>query len=161
MARKTNSKQKTTKHANPATRRGVDFNAYGYLRTAAVSPELVLGNPMANAKRIATHLRALARQKVALALFPELSLTGYTCDDLFFSNSLHQHVIASLTHIARATDKIVCVVGAPWRSEDDRLLNVAAVLGGGRVYWAWYQKRRTRTMASSTSGAGSWPLMNS
>jgi predicted amidohydrolase len=60
------------------------------VRVAAVAPELALADPAANAERIAAHLRTLAADNVSLALFPELCLTGYSCEDLFFNDDLHR-----------------------------------------------------------------------
>ncbi|MFU8817316.1 MAG: NAD(+) synthase [Pseudomonadales bacterium] len=105
----------------------------GFVRVAAVAPELILAEPLANAERIADHLRALARDDVSLALFPELSLTGYTCEDLFFSADLHRHTRQALMTLAAAAKGMVCVVGAPWASADGRLLNCAVVLAEGTV----------------------------
>jgi NAD+ synthase (glutamine-hydrolysing) len=112
-----------------------NFALHGFIRTAAVAPALVLADPAANAARIIEHLEFLAARQVGLVLFPELALTGYSCEDLFFSSTLHQAGRAALEALAAASARhpIVCVVGAPWRSQDGRLLNAAVVLAGGRV----------------------------
>ncbi|HEX7037684.1 MAG TPA: NAD(+) synthase [Pseudomonadales bacterium] len=111
----------------------VDFTEHGYVRAAAVAPVLSLADPETNAERIAEHLRALAADGVSIALFPELCLTGYTCEDLFFDGALARRVRAALLSLAPATEQIVCVVGVPWVTADARLLNCAAVLAGGTV----------------------------
>ncbi|MEQ8857138.1 MAG: NAD(+) synthase [Pseudomonadales bacterium] len=105
----------------------------GFLRIAAVAPVLALADPADNAGRIAAHLRTLAADHVSLALFPELALTGYSCDDLFFTTDLQRHVRSALVNLAAATRELVCVVGVPWVTQDGRLLNCAAVLAGGTV----------------------------
>jgi NAD+ synthase (glutamine-hydrolysing) len=110
-----------------------NFTDLGFVRVAAVSPELVLGDPLANAERMAAHVRALALDHVSLVLFPELALTGYTCEDLFFSADLHRHTRAGLRTLAAAAQGVVCVVGAPWFTADGRLLNCAVVLAEGAV----------------------------
>ncbi|MEZ5560665.1 MAG: nitrilase-related carbon-nitrogen hydrolase [Pseudomonadales bacterium] len=114
---------------NPAQ----NFVELGYVRVAAVAPVLNLADPMANAEQMAGRLRALERDNVSLVLFPELSLTGYTCEDLFFTDSLHQQVRQALAVVAAASRNLVSVVGVPWQLRDGRLLNCAAVLAGGRV----------------------------
>jgi NAD+ synthase (glutamine-hydrolysing) len=111
----------------------VDFSEFGYVRVAAVAPELALADPAVNAERIAAHLRTLAADNVSLALFPELCITGYSCEDLFFNDDLHRAVRAALVNLAAASRNLVCVVGAPWRSADGRLLNCAVVLADGVV----------------------------
>ena len=110
-----------------------NFAELGFIRAAAVAPALLLADPAGNAERIAEQLRALARDHVSLALFPELCLTGYSCEDLFFSTSLHRQVRAALVSLAAAARGIVAVVGAPWVSADGRPLNCAVVLAGGSV----------------------------
>jgi len=111
----------------------MDYSELGFIRLAAVAPELKLGNPLANAERIGAHLDTLKAEGAALALFPELSLTGYSCEDLFFSADLHRGCRAALADIARHTNGIVAVVGAPWLLQDGRLLNTAVVLAEGRI----------------------------
>ncbi len=110
-----------------------NYAELGFVRVAAVAPELILADPLANAERIAGHLRSLARDNVSLALFPELCLTGYSCEDLFFSADLHRRTRRALAVLAAATKGLVCIVGAPWQLGDGRLLNCAVVLGGGTV----------------------------
>ena len=109
------------------------LTAFGYLRAAAVAPEVALADPAANAERAAVELKRLARQQVSLVLFPELSLTGYTCEDLFFSQAMHTDLPAALGQVAAATRNLAAVVGLPWLTDDGRLLNCAAVLAGGRL----------------------------
>jgi NAD+ synthase (glutamine-hydrolysing) len=110
-----------------------NFADLGFVRVAAVAPELALADPVRNAERIAAHLRTLSRDHVGLVLFPELCLTGYSCEDLFFSSGLHHRVREALLQLAPATRGLACVVGAPWVSGDGRLLNCAVVLAGGAV----------------------------
>ncbi|MCB1682832.1 MAG: NAD(+) synthase [Pseudomonadales bacterium] len=120
---------------NPAQprHRATDFGELGFLRVASIAPALHLADPEANATRIVEQLNALQQQAVALALFPELSVTGYTCEDLFFSDDLHQRTLTALATIATACTDIAAVVGVPWRLRDGRLLNCAAVLSDGRL----------------------------
>jgi NAD+ synthase (glutamine-hydrolysing) len=111
----------------------IDYQQLGYLRVAAISPELRIGNPAANAAAHREALSAARQEQVAIALFPELSLTGYSAEDLFFANTLHAQVEEALAALLPATRGMVAIVGAPWRSGDGRLLNVAVVLANGTV----------------------------
>lgn len=111
----------------------IDFAQHGFVRVAAVAPVLALADPETNAERIGQHLRALAADGVSIALFPELCLTGYSCEDLFFDGGLARRIRTALLALVPATQDIVCVVGAPWVSGDGRLLNCAVVLAGGTV----------------------------
>jgi len=112
-----------------------DYSAFGFIRTAAVAPALVLADPAANAARLGELVEQLARDQVSLVLFPELALTGYSCEDLFFTGELQRQCHAALVRLAAVTARAatVCVVGAPWRTGDGRLLNAAVVLAGGRI----------------------------
>ncbi|MEJ2090466.1 MAG: NAD(+) synthase [Gammaproteobacteria bacterium] len=112
----------------------MDYADLGFIRVAAVAPEVVLGQPAANAAHIVGHIEALSSEGVALALFPELSLTGYSCEDLFFASDLHVEVATALLRVAEACRELTAVVGLPWRVPDGRLLNCAAVLHNGRVH---------------------------
>lgn len=109
------------------------FNTLGYLRVAASAPQVVIGDPMANADLMIAELRRLAREQVALVLFPELSLTGYTCEDLFFTQALHTDCAAALTKLVAATKNITAVIGLPWQTTSGKLLNCALVASNGRV----------------------------
>lgn len=111
----------------------VNYADYGFVRVAAVAPVLALADPATNAERLAAHLRTLARDHVSLVLFPELCLTGYSCEDLFFDEGLRRRTRDALTNLAGATREIACVVGLPWVSGDGRPLNCAALLAGGTV----------------------------
>ena len=113
-----------------------DYAAFGFVRTAAVAPALVLAEPAANAARLAESIVALAAEHVSLIVFPELALTGYSCEDLFFSSALQRQCRQALLEVAAATARArtVAVVGAPWPTGDGRLLNAAVVLAGGRIH---------------------------
>ncbi len=111
----------------------IDYAELGFVRVAAVAPVLALADPLTNAERIAAELRELARDNVSLALFPELCLTGYSCEDLFFNAELRAQTRRALATLAAGTRELTAVVGAPWRSQDGRPLNCAIVLAGGKV----------------------------
>ncbi len=106
---------------------------HGFIRVAAAAPVLALADPFRNAARIAEQLRAWREENVSVALFPELSITGYSCEDLFFSADLHQQTHEALLVVAAASKGLVSVVGAPWRLTDGRLLNCAVVLADGTI----------------------------
>ncbi len=100
----------------------------GILRVAAAVPHVFLGNVE---KNVAAHLEKIAEAKeknAALVVFPELSLTGATCGDLFRQKTLQEAVLQGLKTIAeRMPDGVTAVVGAPieWRG---RLFNCGVVV---------------------------------
>lgn len=124
----------------------------GFVRVAAVTPQVQVANPQANAVALLELFRAAAAQGAALAVAPELSLTGYTCADLFGMQSLEAQVEAALAELLVALPEgLVAVVGLPIRWED-RLYNCAAVLQRGQLlglvpkvhlptYREFYEKR--------------------
>ena len=61
-----------------------DFNQHGFLRVAAATPVVSIADPAANAEAILKQLQDLAGQQVAVAVFPELGLSSYSAEDLFF-----------------------------------------------------------------------------
>jgi NAD+ synthase (glutamine-hydrolysing) len=111
-----------------------EHSDFGYLRVAAVAPELRVGDPAFNAARVVESLTHLAADGCAVAVFPELGLTGYTCGDLFFQRTLLAAASEALAAVAEATRglSLVAIVGLPLEIES-RLFNCAAVLAGGEV----------------------------
>lgn len=108
---------------------------FGFARVAAVSPELVLGDVAKNVAILAREARSLAHRGCRLVVFPELSLTGYSCADLFHTEALRAAAVRGLAELAQATHDLptVLVVGLPLLVQD-RLYNVAAVLARGHVH---------------------------
>ena len=105
----------------------------GFVRTAACSPEVSIGDPEENAKRIAESSSRLFDQGISIAVFPELSMTGYTAEDLFYSDKLIDANISGLAYLAEESKLPCLVVGTPWRLRDGRLLNCAAVISENRI----------------------------
>src|SRR3954468_16482441 len=106
----------------------------GFLRVAAAAPALRVADPAFNASAIEAAMREAATRGAAIVLFPELSLTGYTCGDLFAQELLLEAAQNALLGLAAATKSlgVHAVVGLPC-SVHDRLYNCAAVLGNGQV----------------------------
>jgi NAD+ synthase (glutamine-hydrolysing) len=113
----------------------IDMTELGYLRVAACAPDVALAEPAENAMRIAAHYRQLAAEGASLVLTPELSITGYSCEDLFFSQPLLAAARDAIAVLVRATQAqhAVLVVGTPWLATDGRLFNCACVIARGRL----------------------------
>lgn len=105
------------------------------VKVAAVTPELLLANPPENVRKIVEEIRQCFEKGVSLAVFPELSIVGYTCGDLFYQDTLLDSCKDALLHAVEKTKKfnIVSVVGLPLIYEG-RLYNCAAVFGHGKIY---------------------------
>ena len=107
---------------------------YGYVRVAAVVPEIKVANVEFNVKEIISEIKKLAKEGVQVVVFPELSLTGYTCGDLFNQDFLVEKSIEGLDTIVKDTAKldIVSIVGMPVRI-DNKLYNASVVVSKGEV----------------------------
>lgn len=125
----------------------------GFARVAACTVPAALADPGTNAERILEQARLCHDDGVAVALFPELSLSGYAIDDLLMQDVLLDAVDAAVVTIAEASADLlpVIVVGAPLLHEN-RLYNCAVVIQGGSVvavapksflptYREFYEKR--------------------
>ena len=117
--------------------RGVDFHsAYdqGFARVAACTVTTSIADPRANAQSVLAEARACAEEGVAVAVFPELTLSGYAIDDLVLQEALLDEVEGAVADlVAGSADlDVMLVVGAPLR-KGLRVLNCAVVVHGGRV----------------------------
>jgi len=112
------------------------FNLYehGFVRVAVAIPELRVADPAFNAARSVELLRDAADRRVVLAVFPELGLSAYSCEDLFHQQALLDGVEDGLATVLAASRELplAAVVGLPLRVEGS-LYNCAAVVSGGRV----------------------------
>ncbi|QSR27015.1 NAD(+) synthase [Nocardioides aromaticivorans] len=108
--------------------------AHGFARVAAVTLPVAIADPATNAARTIEQARACHDEGVAVAVFPELGLTGYAVDDLFLQDTLLEAVRAAIRELADASAELrpVLVVGAPLRVRN-RIHNCAVVIHGGRV----------------------------
>ena len=105
----------------------------GLVRVGAAVPSLALGNVKENVKRHLAMMREAKEKHVSIVTFPELSLTGYTCGDLFFQRRLLDDVTdALLTLKDEMPEEIIAVVGAPLEIEG-ALYNCAVVLHKGEI----------------------------
>lgn len=130
-----------TQHANGTSPCGQDsaqsfFNLYhhDWIRVAVAIPQVRVADPPWNARESCRLLSAAAADGACLVLFPELGLTGYSCDDLFQQEALLQAARRALDCVAEATRTlpVVAVVGLPLRHEG-ALYNVCAVISAGKI----------------------------
>ncbi len=153
----------------PAGRNAADVDAFldvrrhGFARVAVCVPEVRVANPAFNAE---AHLRELAKVHEAgahYALFPELGLSGYTCGDLFFQETLLRETRAALARLvaASATWNVAVSVGMPL-VVDGLLFNCAVTFHRGRIlavapkafppnYREFYELRWFHPAAAATS----------
>ena len=106
----------------------------GFIKVAAASPSLKVGNPSFNKERIIDLMTEADRKGVKVLVFPELSITGYTAGDLFFQSALLESATEALLEIAEASAAldVLSFVGYPLRY-NGKLYNTAAAVKGGRI----------------------------
>ena len=109
----------------------------GFFRVASAVPEVMVGNPDANADNIIELARKATEMSASLIVFPELSVTGYTCADLFNQKLLIDGAERAVEKICEWSlgKEITLIVGAPIRVGNS-LFNCAVVICNGRIYGA-------------------------
>lgn len=102
----------------------------GFLKLALITPSVEVGNPVYNVNEI---LKAIDGLNAGIALCPELSITGYTCGDLFYQDSLIQTAKRELKRLLdESTFKGVLLVGLPLDIEGV-LYNTAVVIQNKQI----------------------------
>lgn len=136
---------------------------HGFVKVAAVTPALRVADVRFNAENISRAIGEAEKAGVQLLVFPELSLCGYTCGDLFGQKVLLDDCFAFLRTIAEETKdkKMLVFIGVPVRL-GGVLYNCAAALNGGRVlafipkthlpnYAEFYEKRNFQPYAGENT----------
>jgi NAD+ synthase (glutamine-hydrolysing) len=108
--------------------------SHGFARVAACTIVSSVANPSANATAIIDAASACHEKSVAVAVFPELCLSGYAIEDLLLQDALLDGTERALATIVEASVGFmtVLVIGAPLR-QSARIYNCAVVVHRGRV----------------------------
>jgi len=137
---------------------------HGFVRVAAAVPHLRPAEPEFNAQRTLALARQADEAGAALAVFPELGLSGYAIDDLLHQHALADGVLDALQTIVAESQTLapVLVVGAPLWAEAG-VFNSAVIVHRGRVlgavpksylpeYREYYEKRQFRAARDLLAG---------
>jgi NAD+ synthase (glutamine-hydrolysing) len=112
------------------------FNLYnhGFVRVAVGTPEVRVADPGFNGARTIELMEQAEREKAVLALFPELGLTSYSCEDLFHQQALLDGAREALRGVLQASEalNLIAVVGMPLQV-DHLLFNCAVVIHRGKI----------------------------
>jgi NAD+ synthase (glutamine-hydrolysing) len=112
------------------------YSAYrqGFVRVAACTHHTTIADPVANAESVLRVARACHDDSVALAVFPELTLSGYSIEDILLQDALLDAVEDALLDVVVASAELmpVLVIGAPLRYQH-RIYNTAVVIHRGRI----------------------------
>ncbi len=91
---------------------------FNYYKVAAASPEVWIGNPKKNVDSMLEIMEGLDKD-TQLVVFPELAVSGYTCQDLFYEDLLLEQVKKELVRLCdQMPDNLACVAGAPLVIQD-------------------------------------------
>lgn len=110
------------------------------MRVAACQINTVVGDLDGNAERILAALAEADRAEADLAVFPELTVTGYPPEDLLSRPAFVADNQAALGAVAAATTRCAAVVGFVDTDAEGRLLNAAAVCAGGQVHGRYHKR---------------------
>ncbi len=107
---------------------------HGFVKAAAVTPDLKVADCAYNVQQICEQAGRAAQMGAKIIVFPELCVTGYTCQDLFWQEQLLACAKRELRRILAASRELdaLLFVGIPWEA-DDKLYNTAAVICRGRL----------------------------
>ena len=107
---------------------------FGYVRVAAAVPHMRVADCQYNAAEIKKQITEAVQEGVEVVCFPELSITGYTCADLFFTQQLQKDALSALEEVCAFTRNlpIIVLIGAPLKV-DNNLYNCAFVMTDGDV----------------------------
>lgn len=126
---------------------------YGFVKVASAVPTAKVADCRHNAGQMAEMIADAANQNVEIIIFPELSITGYTCGDLFAQSVLLEEAEKSLEWLVAETQSlpVISIVGIP-HPHNDSLINAAVVFQSGKIlgvvpktflpnYKEFYEKR--------------------
>ncbi len=106
-----------------------------FIRVGSAVPAVSVGDPRKNAQDTCQKIREADAAGVDLLVFPELSMTGYTCEDLFFQESLLRACMQGLQTILDCSAQypaVTSVVGTPVVIEG-QMYNCGVVVSGGKL----------------------------
>jgi len=137
---------------------------HGFARVAACTGHAAIADPPVNAEAVLRQGRRCAEEGVAVAVFPELCLTGYSIEDLLLQDVVLDEAEAALATVAAGSAELlpVLVVGAPLRHRN-RIYNCAVVVHRGRIlgvapksfvpnYREFYEQRQLASGADERGG---------
>ena len=108
---------------------------HGFYRVAAAIPQVKVADCRFNIKQIKDLIKKAVDSTVEIVCFPELSVTAYTCADLFFQKTLTQEAEKALEWLIKETEKwpVAFIAGVPVE-HNSKLYNCAVVCREGKIY---------------------------
>lgn len=111
-----------------------DFNNFNFLRVATISPKIHLGNITKNVDEISSYFHRFKTDNIDIAVFPELTLTGYTIGDLIFQRIVLENAKKGLIDLISRTIELdtIIIVGLPFEHKN-KIYNAAATIYKGEL----------------------------
>lgn len=112
----------------------MDMNELGFVKVGCSVPEIKPADVMFNLEKIKEQIDLAVEKNIGIVNFPELTLTGYTCGDLFYQDALIDMCNNALDELKNyLVDKnIVVIIGVPVRAENG-LYNAGVVINKGKI----------------------------
>ena len=106
----------------------------GFVKVASATPRIRVADPVYNAQVICEQAKEAAEHGAKIVVFPELCITGYTCQDLFLQEILLREAKDALLEISNQTKGIDALIflGIPLEYHG-KLYNTAAILNHGKI----------------------------
>ncbi|MFQ6861352.1 MAG: NAD(+) synthase [Beduini sp.] len=106
----------------------------GFIRVGAASIHTKIADCISNTEQIIQMMKTASKNQTKILVFPELAITGYTCEDLFFQDRLLNEALQQLKNIIAASKRLdlLTIVGLPYIF-NHKLYNVAAVIYEGQL----------------------------
>jgi NAD+ synthase (glutamine-hydrolysing) len=106
----------------------------GFVKVACATPKIRVADVKYNGKEIEKMMREASEKEAKITVFPELCITGYTCQDLFFQEILLEAAKRELMRLAKVSAGLdgLYFVGLPFEISG-KLYNVAAAISGGEI----------------------------
>lgn len=110
------------------------MDKYGFVRVAAAVPVVAVGDGQTNAERIEELILQARQKQASVVVFPQLSLTGSTCGDLFTNRTLLDSAQQALAYLLKRTEKqnVLWVVGMPVQTQQG-VWNAAVLCSHGKI----------------------------
>ena len=108
----------------------MNINELGFIRIGASAPKVKIAECDYNVSEIKKVIEQALQNKVQILCFPELTITSYSCGDLFFQKELLDKATTSLIELSefvKQKENIIVIVGFPYQIKNS-LFNMAAVL---------------------------------
>ena len=107
---------------------------YGFYKVAAAVPKLIIADIEYNTKEILFCMKKINNNNAIIGVFPELCITGYSCEDLFYQNTFLEKALISLKDITKYSTnlKTIFAIGLPMLINNN-IYNCVAIIYNGKI----------------------------